>query len=462
MFRDVRGLEVTAASEEAVGHLDATIRSFLGFRLDTGEHLKRTLAADPEMPLALAVRGCFMHLFGQPALLPKARACWEAARAAAEARGAGERERGHVEALGAWCQGDLDTAARHWDAILLRWPQDLLALRLSHFRHFYSGDGRRMRDAAARAVLRLDPGMPDHGFALGVLAFACEEAGLYREAETYGRRAVAANPADIWSTHAVAHVLEMEGRHRDGIAWLGSLSAHWDGINPFVNHAWWHKALYHLELGEHDAVLDLYDNRFRAVPNDEYLDITNATAMLWRLEHRGVGVGGRWTELAERSATRIRDHYLVFADVHYAMALAATGRVEELELLEEAMREASEGDDWQAAIGTEVGVPLVQAIGAWRAGDHRQARDLLLDVRYGIARIGGSHAQRDLFHEMLVTAALAAGDDPVLALSLTAERICARPHNGFAWECHARALAATGDDAAAARARERAAAARAG
>ena len=89
MFRDVRGLEVTAASEEAVGHLDATIRSFLGFRLDTGEHLKRTLAADPEMPLALAVRGCFMHLFGQPALLPKARACWEAARAAAGGRGAG-------------------------------------------------------------------------------------------------------------------------------------------------------------------------------------------------------------------------------------------------------------------------------------------------------------------------------------------------------------------------------------
>ena len=59
--------------------------------------------------------------------------------------------------------------------------------------------------------------MPDYGKVLGMSAFALEECGAYEEAERRGRRAVEIDPTDIWATHAVAHVMEMTGRQRDGI-----------------------------------------------------------------------------------------------------------------------------------------------------------------------------------------------------------------------------------------------------
>jgi len=438
---DQRGLEVTAASTEAVRHLDATVDAYLGFRLDTGNHLKATLAADPEMPLAHVLRGYFFQLFGLAALFPKAEQSLKQAEAVAGRQGANARERLHLAALAHWRRGDMAAAAGAWDDILLDWPTDAMALRLSHFAHFYSGDGRRMRDAAARAVLRWDEGVPGYNYALGVLCFALEEAGQYADAEPHGRRAVALDPTDVWSTHAVAHVLEMQGRHEEGVAWLEGLSANWGGVNNFAGHVWWHLALYHLELGRHDRVLELYDGQFRKESTEDYLDIANAASMLQRLAHRGVDVGRRWEELADRAATRLEDRYLTFADVHFALALAAAGRTAELAALRNSMRRAAEGTDWQAAAARTAGLALVDAIAAWGAGDRARCAALLREVRYAVPAIGGSHAQRDLFHEMLATAAVTAGDARA-ARAAAAERLAARPSSPFARDLYARATAA--------------------
>ena len=61
--------------------------------------------------------------------------------------------------------------------------------------------------------------LPAWGTMLGCHCFALEECDRHAEAEPHGRAAVALNPADLWSTHAVAHVLEMQGRQEEGIAW---------------------------------------------------------------------------------------------------------------------------------------------------------------------------------------------------------------------------------------------------
>ena len=61
---------------------------------------------------------------------------------------------------------------------------------------------------------------------------------------------------------------------------------------------------------------------------DDYRDISNATSLLMRLELEGMNVGRRWDELASLSEARVDDGCLVFADLHYMLALAAAGRVD--------------------------------------------------------------------------------------------------------------------------------------
>ena len=105
--------------------------------------------------------------------------------------------------------------------------------------------------------------LPGYGTVLSCHCFSLEECGDYAAAEPSGRAAIAIDPGDIWGTHAVAHIMEMQGRHAEGIAWLDELERHWQGGNNLLHHLWWHRALFHLERREFDAVLDLYDQRFR-------------------------------------------------------------------------------------------------------------------------------------------------------------------------------------------------------
>jgi tetratricopeptide (TPR) repeat protein len=457
MHRDQHGLEMTAASEAAVRRYDAMILHYLGLRQDTGDRLKETFEADPEMPMAHCARGYFMKLFCTPPLERKAAESLAAATKWA-GKGATDRERRHIAALDAWCRGDIAGATSGWEAILLDHPLDVLALRLAHFTHFYLGDAAAMRDSVARVLPYWSAEQPGYGFVLGYHAFGLEESGAYADAERIGRQAVAINDRDIWATHAVAHVMEMQGRARDGIAWLDGLSPNWAGCNNFRFHAWWHKCLFHLEREEFDAVLDLYDREVRAdTTTADYLDMSNAIAMLWRLQETGVDVGGRWTELADKAADKIDDHIFAFHDAHYIMALAADGRRAAIDAMLSSMQAAAaRGDTTEGPIFREVGLPLCRAIVAYARGDYDTAVDLLAPVRRAVVRVGGSHAQRDLFFRLLVAAALRSGRYR-LARALTAERNALNPGSAWGLKREAEALAGLGETAAAETARRRAA-----
>ncbi|MDE0174871.1 MAG: tetratricopeptide repeat protein [Defluviicoccus sp.] len=450
---DCRGLEITAASDGAVAGFDRTVGAYLGLRIDTGDHLKATLEADPSFVMANVLRGYFMLLFASRKLLGRALSSLEAAREG----GCNRREELHIDALAAWGSGDQKRALDIWDSILTDWPRDVLALKLSEYWNFYLGDCCGMREIQARVAPHWDESVPDYGKVLGMSAFALEECGAYDEAERRGRRAVEIDGADIWATHAVAHVMEMTGRQRDGIAWIDGKAADFGGCNAFANHLWWHRALFHFELGRFDAVLDLYDRE--VLPRDafEYLDICNAVSILWRLEEEGVDVGDRWERVADAAAERADDLQLVFTDVHYAMAFAAAGRKDALDALiagAEAFAQAAEGT--QAEIMAEYGLALSRAAAASGSEDWETAVDLLYPRRRGITAIGGSHAQRDLFRRALIHAAENAGRDR-LASSLLAERCADRATSPIALRRYARVLSALGETDAAAAAAARAA-----
>lgn len=428
MQHDIRGLPQTAASAEAMHAFDATVEAYLGFQLATGDRLKETLALDPGMPLAHCLKGCFLLLFGKRDLAARA------ARALGDAKEAGaesdltRREADHLEALGSWLEGDMETAAACYDAILVDHPHDIVALKLAQYLHFYLGDAAAMRGSVARPFYAWNEAVPGYGYVLGLKAFALEECGDYAAAEAVGREAVERNAGDIWAAHAVAHVMEMQDRAAEGAPWINGLEPAWNGCNNFAYHVYWHRCLFLLEQGQIGEVLAHYDEKVRADQSEEYLDISNAVALLWRLEQRGIAVGDRWDELADKAATLGRGHMLIFADAHYIMALAATDRGDEARTLLDSLKQFAGGSGTEEEVARVIGLPLGQAILAHADGHYLEAVETLLPHRAALKRLGGSHAQRDLFEQLLIDAAIKAGEAEV-ARALLSERGETRRNN---------------------------------
>ena len=451
------GLSYTAATPEAVAAFDDTVSSYLGFGRDIGDRLKGVFGHDPDMVMAHIAKGYFFKLFGSAVMAERAKKALAKAETLSAETQITSREMLHLDALRAWCAEDLDGATAAWERALIEHPKDVFALRLAHFNHFYDGEGRLMRDSVVRVLPEWGEGDPDLGFVLGMYAFGLEEAGEYATAERVGRRAVEINPADAWSVHAVAHVMEMQGRHGEGIRWVAGLEDSWATTNNFRFHLYWHRALYHLERHEFDQVSALYDRQIASdIESDMYLDVCNAASLLWRLELFGVDVGSRWTDLAEVSLKHVEDHELIFVAMHYLMVLLKSGEREAAGKLSAHLRSYANSGVSQGRVTASCGLATATAMAALVDGDAAGAVAALYSVRSEMYRLGGSHAQRDVWEEMLVDAA--ARSNPGLARALLAERTAAKPLNAWGWSKYAEVLEATGspDKSAAARARARA------
>jgi tetratricopeptide (TPR) repeat protein len=424
-LRDMNDEPVQAAGQETVRLLDDAVTRYARARRDTRDRLTRVLESDPTCVMAHTLDG-YLHM-----LSSKRDGMARARQALGRVTGTADlprREGLHVAALDAWSSGDMRGAAGVWDTLLDEHPRDLIALKVSQFVLSYLGESERMRDRVARVLPAWTSDHPGFGFALGCHAYALEESGNYAQAEEAGRRAVALDRGDIWAAHAVAHVAEMEGRLEDGIDWISSLSGEWHDCSNFALHLKWHESLYHLELEQHERVLALYDRDVRAESTDEYLDVSNAVSLLWRLEQANVDVGPRWRELASRAASHLDDHALVFVDLHYLMALAAADPVAVNEFMRSCERFAANGQGTEAEVMADVGLSLACAVVAHRRGAYSEAVDHLYPVRHRIRRIGASHAQRDLFHQLLIDAACR-GRRYDEARTLLAERLAWRPNN---------------------------------
>ena len=428
-LRDMNGEMVQAAGPETVRLLDHAITGYARAKRDTRERLTRVVEIDPACSLAHTLDGYLYMLSSKRDAVTNARQALERVDAAAAGRTLPRREALHRAALDAWSSGEMRAAVDLWDTLLDEFPRDLVALKVSQFVLSYLGESDRMRDRVARVLPAWTNDHPGFGFVLGCYAYALEESGNYREAESTGRLAVDLDRGDIWAAHAVAHVAEMEGRLEDGIEWISSLSDEWRECSNFALHLKWHESLYHLELEQYGRVLAQYDREVRADSTDEYLDIANAVSLLWRLEQADMNVGPRWGELATRALSHLDDHALVFVDMHYLMALAAIGDdVAVHEFLRSCERFAASGRGTEAEVMADVGLPLARAIVAHRRGAFADAVSRLMPVRQRIRRVGASHAQRDLFDQLLIDAACRGAfyDE---ARELLEARLARRPNN---------------------------------
>jgi len=428
-MKDAQGLELSTDSAAAVAGFDHLTDGFLRYRADLPQRLAALLAAAPDVGFAHCIHGYMMMLGYKTALIPAARAALaNAQRLSADAT---ERECRHADALAAWIDDDLDRAIALWEAILRRHPHDVLAVRLAHFVNFWLGRPQDMLASIERVLPAYSAAQIGYPTILACRCFANEECGNYAAAEPDGRRAIELDPANLWAAHAVAHVLEMQGRRQEGIQWLTGLAPNWDGAGNLQHHLWWHCALFHLENGDHATVLELYDQRFRNLASpltqaspDAYIDVQNAASMLFRLTRQGVAVGNRWDELADLAETRAGDIQSAFTLPHWMMALAATGRAEAAQRLLDGMRATSNRSGTTAGIVANYALPVSDAVRLHGEGRFGEAVERMMPVIGGMYRMGGSYAQQDVLEQLFLDAATRAGRHD--AIRLVTERVTSR------------------------------------
>jgi len=425
VLRDAYGLPVSTSSRAAVDAYDDGVRALLGFGADTVESFRRAVAADPDFALGRAALAVALYLDEQ---IPAARPEMERAVAdgAAQAASLTARERRHLEALRLFVGGRGHDAIAVMQEVLADFPRDMLLMQRLYYIYFWQGRSAEMLEVT-RTVL---PALADDGYTWGYHAFALEENHRFDEALPLAERAIARNPRDAWAVHAIAHVHYERGDNRRGIESLPGQIHPCDHLGYFRNHLLWHLALLHLAEGDYERGGRLFDRVFGRIPIAIASDLQDSVALAWRLDLFGRPDPRRWTRLGEAARRWLDMPLLLFHDLHVGMALAAAGDWSSAALQLDRLRQRATKSR-NPTLG-EVVVPLMEGLHSFARGEYGAAVARIEHVEARIVEVGGSHAQREVFHDTLLAAALR-GSEP-RAVALLERRLAKRPNPGHFWE----------------------------
>ncbi len=400
MPSDLYGLPVTTASRDALDAYDRGARALLGWEADPLDLFRVAVERDPA--LALAHAGAAIGLFLEERFT-EARQASERAVASAEAQST--RERSHVNAVALWTSGRVDDAERAMLEHLDQWPRDMLVLQRLYFVWFWLGRFPEMRELADRMAVHY----PDDSFMRGMRAFALEEAGECAVAARLAEEALALNPRDAWAIHALAHALYEAASFERGITRLPpAIHRCARRLNWFHDHLLWHLALCHFAAGDYRRASRMSRAVFERAPSSIPGDLHDSISLLWRLDMAGDRVGERWEPFAAIARERMNRPGLHFHFAHLAMALAGGGDCASAERQAAMLRARAPKE--RTRVMAEVLIPLVDGLHAFARGDYRRAVERIEPLRPRIVELGGSRAQRDVFHDTLFEAAFRAGD----------------------------------------------------
>jgi len=421
MLSDAYGLGVSTTSRAAVDAYDRGVRALLGFGADTVHDFREAVTHDPDFALAQAALAVSLYLNEK---LIEGRAAMAVASSAAATLP--ERERRHVEALALWVGGRAVDAADRIKEMLAEHPRDVVLIQRLYFIYFWQGRSADMLDLT-RSVLGA---FGADAYMLGLHAFSLEENRRFDEGLAFAERALGLNPRDAWAVHALAHVHYERGDNARGIEALPPRIHPCDHLGYFRNHLLWHLALMHLAAGSYERAGRLFETVFGAIPIAIGSDLQDSVSLAWRLELYGRPDPARWAHLGAAARGWLDQPLLLFHDLHVGMALAASGDWAAAELQLARLRERSKKTRHRTL--PEVVVPLLAGLHAFAGGDYAAAAALIEPIEARIVEVGGSHAQREVFHDTLLAAALRA-DLYDRAGALLRKRLGKRPNPGHYW-----------------------------
>lgn len=399
---DCYGLPITTHSREALEWYNRGMRGLLGFRHDAPDCFLKALALDPELNMAQSHLGMCYFMEESAPMIAKAQECFK--QSCVKLEKVSDRERDVLEIVLAWAQGKGREAIERMQTAIAMRPGEASLIQRLYFIYFMQGAADKMRDLIA-AVL------PHYGdadsYILGMYSFALEETRDFARAFEMGHKARALNAEDIWTVHALAHAYYETGAYAPGTQLLTEALPQCEGIGSFRTHIVWHLAVLLWEQGQYRKALGLYHDKF---PDPAALDPPNfvdAVALLWRLNLTGQPTPAEWAALTPSlEQLRTLPTYL-FNQMHVALGLAGAKKVDWAQTYLDELRVRVKPD--RPGVLGEVGVPLAEGLLAYARGDYGRTVDCLLPIKERIVNIGGSHAQRAIFSDVLIDACLRSG-----------------------------------------------------
>lgn len=409
MGTTARGLAVSTDDADAIAALDDhTLR--LARILPGADDVVAAAEAHPGV-VSLQTAAAMLFLYGQTAEADAAAARWLTAADAAAEVAADEHERAVLAAAHRWSTGAFLATRDAFEAIVARWPRDLLSLKALEFVYYVLGQ-QHSGPRFLATVEGVAPANPDDPDVLAVWSFAAELSADEAKAADLAEQALAIEPHTPWAHHALAHVWITQGDPAAAVERLAGFRSVWQTSGRVVQcHNAWHLAVALLDRLDVDRSIGVHDELVWGVAPDTPGEQIDAISLLWRLEMAGEAVDDhRWSDVADHVEARAGECVFPFLSAHHAYALARAGRADAAaELLSLVTHRAARDDAEATTIWRPIGAPVVQACAAHGAGDLAGAAALLDPVMGSFTAIGGSDAQDDLFRLAYLTALAGAG-----------------------------------------------------
>uniref|UniRef100_A0A8C2ABH9 Tetratricopeptide repeat domain 38 n=1 Tax=Cyprinus carpio TaxID=7962 RepID=A0A8C2ABH9_CYPCA len=405
------GLPLSTSSNEACKLYDAILSQYVSWR--NNETLggiegciTAVKAADPDFVMGHVI-STGLELVGTGSSVLRDERLASAVRRTLELANTQEltsRERNHVKAVELFSKGALHKACEVWEGILVDHPTDMLALKFAHDGFFYLGEQTQMRDSVARVLPHWKPQMPFYRQVPGMYSFGLLETRLYDEAEKMAKEFVLLTREQTFCGN-------FYGDSVDG--------------GEFLMNA--------VEVTGNVTFETFLQVSRRSVKSGAMLDVVDSCSLLYRLELEGVSVKDRYRELLQVTQPHTEDHTLLFNDLHFLMVSLGSKETGTTQRLLESLQELAKdpAENHQLQIAECVGLPMCQALLEYDQGNYSQAVELLKPIKDRVVEIGGSDAQRDVFSQLLIHAAMKSGDKEhqQFARCMLIERDAVRPNS---------------------------------
>jgi tetratricopeptide (TPR) repeat protein len=363
--------------------------------------LTSAVEADPEFALGQAGLA-FAHWYRSN--IPAAKASLQ--RAQSLVGDALPRERQHVELLARFVGGDGARVLPLIQEHLRAYPRDGLILQLALLT--INGSGRLSRCQESYDLMgSLAPAWGDDWWFLGYHAFVNHEMNLLDEARRLAEASLERQPRNATGAHPLAHVYFESNDHGGGVGFLADWITHYDRAAPFYCHLSWHLALFELAQGNTRRVLELYEDAISPAVAHSRSTLLDSASLLWRYEIFGCEPKRElpWADVCAYVAKAAPTPGMAFLDAHAALAFVGMGDAEALARLISSLETLAV----DRPLVAEVVLPLARGLDAFGQGGYAEAIGWLEPLDGQLVRVGGSHAQWEVFEDTLLQAYLRAG-----------------------------------------------------
>lgn len=406
MHEDRFGQPMTTDSARAAELYDEAVDLLFALQPGSGALIDEALALDPDFALAHCAKARSLATLGKT---PEARQY--AARGRDLAARLSEREHRHANIVHLALHGESRQALLAVRQHAAAYPRDAVPLSFALGVYGLLGFGgfNDFHVQQAELLASVSHAWGEDWWFLAAFGWALVETGRAKAGIPMLDRALELNPDNANAVHGRVHGYYEEGAAVEGETLIDGWLPGYARTAVLHGHLSWHRALFALQRGDAERATAIYRDSIRpatsrALPMFTTID---AASFVTRAAIAGHPLA---PEESREIAAFARKHFakpgVPFVNAHLAMAYASVGDGDALARLERGV--ATLLDDGAQPSGPVVAV-VCEAIAAYGQSRHQAAMKRMLEAMPDIERLGGSHAQRDVFVDLLISAALRAG-----------------------------------------------------